>query len=191
MSVRRDRDGPRDMSQFGIAGYVTGRIRRMMSQWRSTAIFVTLAVWFVSLFGAVAEQQTAARLAVSPVVNATVRSTWRGYEKGPVKFAHLVFDRKRPDGQTVHCDVPAVNVSESGRKLSPGDTIRIVPMPDECWEPDVICETCAPVTPRQIAMMYVVSALSGLLFGFLAWRAIRDLRRDGAVNAKFADLPRS
>jgi len=169
---------------------VASRTGPMMRQWCAMAIFVALAIFVASLLGAIAEQRRAWRLAANPVAIATVRSAWLEHQKkgAPVPFAHLVFDRKRPDGQTVHCDVPAVNVGESGRKLSAGDTIRIVPMPDECWEPDVICEACEPVTQQHIAMMYVVSALSGLLFVFLVWRAIRDLQRKGMANAKLPDL---
>ena len=85
-------------------------------QWRANAIFVTLAVWFASLLGAVAEQQRAHRLAANPVVTATVRGAWSEHQKGgPVPYAHLEYDRKQPDGQSVHCDVPWVNVGGLGR----------------------------------------------------------------------------
>lgn len=162
-------------------------IGSMPGQRRTNVMFVALAVWFGSLLFAITEQQEASRLAVNPIVSATVRKVWLEHQKGgPVPYAHLVFDRKRRDGQTVHCDVPWVNVGGSGRKLSAGDTIRIAPSPIECWEPDIICETCAPITPRHIAMLFVVSALSGLLFVFLAWRGIQDLRRNGAGNSKVA-----
>jgi hypothetical protein len=162
-------------------------IGTMPRQWRAIAIFWTLAIWFGSFFGAVAEQQRAHRLAANPVVTATVREAWSEHQKGgPVPYAHLVYDRKQWDGKTVHCDVPWVNVGGLGRMLSAGDTIMIAPLPNECWEPDLICETCAPWTPRHIAMMYVVSASSGLLCVFLIWQAIRDMRRNDTTNAKVA-----
>ena len=167
-----------------------GRIQLMMRGWRTTAIFVALSVWFVLLIVPLAEQQSALRLADTPAVTATVRSVWRQYPNAPPRFARLVFDRKRPDGQTVHCDVPSVDVSRSGRKLSPGDTLRVVPTLNQCWEPEMFCETCAPMPPRVIATMYAISALSGLLFVLLVWRAIRDLQRNGMANARLPDLAR-
>ena len=159
-----------------------------MREWRARAIFLSLAIWVSSLFAAIGEQQKAWRLAVDPVVSATIRRVWLQHQGkgGPHLFAHLVFDRKGPDGQTVHCDVPEVNVNSIGRKLSAGDTIEIAPQPDECWEPDVISETNAPWTPRRIGIVYAVSALSGLLCVFVMWRAIQGLRRDAATYSKVA-----
>lgn len=159
-----------------LSGWIT-------REWRVRAIFVTLGIFFASLMGAVGEQQRARRLTADPPVTATVRKAWIEHQKGPVQFAHLVYDRKQPEGEVAHCDVSRVRVGGSDLTLRTGDTITIAPRPNTCWEPDIICETCAPPSPQRVSVLFVISAVSGLLFSLLLWGALRALRSNAASNA--------
>jgi hypothetical protein len=160
--------------------WLIGWIRR---EWRARPIFVTLGICFGSLMVAVGAQQMDRRLAADPPVTATVRKAWIEHFKGPVQFARLVYDRKQPDGEVVHCDVPRVRVGYRDLGLKAGDTITIAPRPNTCWEPDIICETCAPPPPHLVSVLFVISAVSGLLFGLLVWGALRAQRSNAASNA--------
>src|SRR4029077_4801597 len=62
-------------------------------------------------------------------------------------------------------------------ELKAGDTITIAPRPNTCWEPDIICETCAPPPPHLVSVLFVISAVSGLLFSLLVWGGLHALRR--------------
>jgi hypothetical protein len=125
------------------------------------------------LFAALIVHQTAQRLATEPRVPAKVVKAWtqRMGKGGPVYFAHLVFERKKADGETVRCDVPYVMI---GPPTTAGATITIAPRTTTCWEPDVICETCVQPSNSIAWGLLMAAVASGWICFVLVRRAVRE-----------------
>ena len=128
--------------------------------------------------GAVGVHEKAKRLATETPVTATVAKVWseRGKSKGGglVYHAQLIFDRKQSDGEIVHCDVPRVDLGVHPATV--GATIKVAPRATTCWEPDVICETCAAPSGYLTLSLLILAAVSGLICSFLIWNTVRDIQ---------------
>ena len=57
-----------------------------------------------------------------------------------------------------------------------GAIIKVAPRATTCWEPDVICETCALPPPSDAFAldMLIVAAVSGLISFLLFWITLRE-----------------
>lgn len=130
------------------------------------------------LLFAVSAHEKEVRVAAEAPVTATVASAWSESIKGGRNyFAHLIFDRKQTDGEVVHCDVPKVRLGL--QPANTGGTITIYPRATSCWEPDVLCESCAsPYSNIPVRELLLVASTLGLIFLFLTWRFLRDIRRE-------------
>lgn len=143
-------------------------------------IFCSLVVSLMMLMFAASGYEKAKRVATEAPVSATVANVWSTRTKGggQVFFAHLIFDRKLSDGEVVHCDVPKVSLGLQPAKA--GGSITIYPRATSCWEPDVLCENCdSPYSNMPVRAILLVASISGLIFLFVAWRLLRDIRREG------------
>jgi hypothetical protein len=124
--------------------------------------------------------QKARRLATATPVTATVVKVWskRTSKTGSTYFARLIFDRKQNDGEIIHCDVPDVVI---GPPTTVGAMIKVAPRPTTCWEPDIICETCAAPSNGLALGILIVAVASGLVC-FLQIRAILRERNETPSN---------
>jgi hypothetical protein len=135
-------------------------------------VFVSLAC----LMGALAVHGKVTRLATDTPVMATVAKAWserKGGGGGP-NYAQLIFDRKQNDGDIVHCDVPRVGLGQQPAAV--GATIKVAPRATTCWEPDVICETCAAPSDYLALGLLVTAAVFGLICFFLIRSTLRQYR---------------
>ena len=115
------------------------------------------------------------RLATETPVMATVAKAWSEPAKGgPVYYAQLIFDRKKSDGDFVHCDVPRVSLGQQATKV--GAAIKVAPRTTSCWEPDVICETCTAPSNTLALGLLVTAAVFGLICSFLVRSALREVK---------------
>jgi hypothetical protein len=119
------------------------------------------------------------RLATETPVMATVAKAWSEPAKGgPVYYAQMIFDRKQNDGGLVHCDVPRVSLGQQPATV--GATIKVAPRATSCWEPDIICETCAAPSDTLALGMLVTAAVFGLICSFLVRSALREIKYGAA-----------
>ena len=86
---------------------------------------------------------------------------------GPVYFARLIFDRKQSDGETVHCEVPRVEIGHP--PINVGARIKVAPQATSCWEPDIICETCAAPSDAIALDTLIAGGVSGFISFLLFW----------------------
>jgi hypothetical protein len=139
---------------------------------RVATICLCLLISLSSLIAAVAAHERGLRLASDSTVIATVKNVLMGRSGTPGEYAHLTYDRRDQDGQFVHCDVPRVHIGNIARRIAPGDLVTIAPRADSCWDPDIICDICAP-TKESVQVLSLVSVVSGVLFVVLIWRGKR------------------
>jgi hypothetical protein len=142
---------------------------------RIITIVMTVFVSLGCLIGALAVHGKVTRLATETPVMATVAEAWserkpKGGGPGP-NYAHLIFDRKQNDGDIVHCDVPRVGLGQ--QSTTAGATIKVAPRATTCWEPDVICETCAAPSDYLASGLLVAAAVFGLICSFLISSTLR------------------
>jgi hypothetical protein len=137
---------------------------------RITVAVMTLPLSLGCLMAALVMHVDVKRLATETPVTATVAKVWSKQigKGGPTYFARLIFDRKQSDGDIIHCDVPDVLI---GPPTTVGAMIKVAPRPTTCWEPDVICETCAAPSDALALGLLIVAAVSGLIC-FLQFRII-------------------
>jgi hypothetical protein len=55
------------------------------------------------------------------------------------------------------------------RPTTVGAMIKVAPRNTTCWQPDVICETCAAPSDALALDMLIVAAVSGLICFLLLW----------------------
>ena len=112
------------------------------------------------------------RATETPVI-ATIAKVRSQINKGDyIYFAQLSFDRKQGDGSMVHCDVP--DVPFGMRRMTAGATIKVAPRAATCWDPDIICETCAAPSDSVALDMLMIAAISGLICFLLFWTKPRS-----------------
>ena len=145
-------------------------------------ITMTLFASLGCLMGAVAVHVKVKRLATETPVIATIAKVWseRGQSKGRqlVYYAQLIFDRKQNDGEIVHCDVPRVNLGIQPATV--GAAIKVAPRTTTCWEPDIICETCAALSDYFTLIWLVTAAVFGLICSFLIRSTLREIKYKAA-----------
>jgi hypothetical protein len=139
--------------------------------------YATIATTFIFsllfLAGAAGVHLAAKRRATETPVVATVAKLWSEKAKyGLVYHAQLIYDRKQSDGQTVHCDVPRVDLG--AHPAAVGTTIEVAPRANTCWEPDVVCENCVEASDDLASGMLVIAIVSGLICSLLIWSTVRD-----------------
>jgi hypothetical protein len=149
----------------------------MMPTGRIWIIEITAFLSLGCLVAAAGVQGAAHRLATATPVTATVAKVWS--ERAPkggglVYRAQLIFDRKRNDGEIVHCDVPRVDLGIHPATV--GDTIKIAPRDTSCWEPDIICETCVAPSGRLALVMLIIAVISGWICFFVVRRTVREIK---------------
>ncbi len=112
----------------------------MLRGGRIALAVMTLLLSLGCLITALVMHVDAKRRATETPVTATVAKVWTEPSRGgPTYFARLIFDRKQSDGETIHCDVPHVEI---GLPMKVGAMIKVAPRATTCWEPDIICESC-------------------------------------------------
>jgi hypothetical protein len=133
---------------------------------RITMIVMTLLVALGCLIAAFVMHVEVERLATEMPVTATVAKVRSRMDRGQrIYSAQLIFDRKQSDGAIIHCDVPDVQMGPT----TVGAMIKIAPRNTTCWQPDIICETCALPSDALALDMLIVAAVSGLIFFLLLW----------------------
>jgi hypothetical protein len=137
-----------------------------------TMMVMTLLISLGCLIAALVMHVEVKRLATETPVVATVAKvrTKQIGKGGPTYFARLIFDRKQSNGDIIHCDVPNVLI---GPPITVGAMIKVAPRPTTCFEPDVICETCAAPSDALVLDMLIVAAISGLISFLQLWIILR------------------
>jgi hypothetical protein len=145
----------------------------MLQGGRIALAVITLLVSIGCLITALIMHINVERRATETPVTAIVAQVRSAMYKGtPNYFVRLIFGRKQADGKVVHCDVPDVEMGMRPTKL--GEAIKVAPRLTTCWQPDIICETCAAPSNALALDLLIVAAVSGLLCSLLFWIASRD-----------------
>jgi hypothetical protein len=145
----------------------------MLRGGRIALAVMTLLISLGCLMTALVMHIDVKRRAIDTPVTAAVVKVWIEQSKrgGPTYFARLIFDRKQGDGEIIHCDVPHVLIRQP---VKVGTMIKVAPRATTCFEPDVICETCASPSDALALDILITGGVSGLICILLFWITLRE-----------------
>ena len=154
----------------------------MLRGGRIALAVMTLLISLGCLLAALVMHVEVKRLATQTPVTATVAQVRSKMYKGNLIYSvRLIFDRKQPDGNVVHCDVPDIEAGVRPTKLD--EAIKVSPQNTSCFAPHIICDTCAAPSDALALDMLIVAVASGLICFLLFRMTLREKNKPESCRA--------